>query len=450
VYGGRYDAWSGRIVGPPDPTAVLVLPCSAMQFELATAEASRIEGNGGRGSGKSEGGVLRAVRHICDSPGVAGQIVIPTYDLTKITWKALLKKVPIWWLRPGLEGIRRAERTLAFVNGVVVRFRSADNPDSLRGWGGEWCMVDEEGDVASYAFDIIYPSLRNSSRPCLWSVGTPKAGDYRDRHDELVQRKDTLCIRFDSYTNPFISLAAIEESKRRMTAEMYRQEILAEWLDLDDAYVCRRWFESGRHGMRLPPPPDWRDITRNIGPGGYRYIAGVDYNLGPPNVAWIYRVFAGAPGYGRRWLLVDIVKAAGEASNLAQALINKGYDGAKCLVVDDASGEYNKYGGKRSANSSARLMRSMGFVCLHPKKNPRIKDRVNALLAKLAPLDGDPTWYYSRHLHDQVHEVMTQVRWKGDELDKEQGVDHDFDGGTYPLHFLDPPARAQIPTVAGL
>lgn len=443
VYGGRYDTWSRCIIGPADPAAVVVLPASEAQYELATMDAARIEANGGRGSGKSEGGVLRAIRFICERPDEAGQCVSPVYDQTLIIWAKLLGQIPGEWLRPGVQGIRRSERTLYFVNGASVRFRSADNPDSLRSWGGGWTFVDEEQDVTTEAIGVIWPSLRKSASPSLWTVGTPKSGEYRDRHDLLIEDKTCRWLRFDSYSNPFISHAVFDLAKRQMTPEMYRQEILAHWADLDEEYVARRWFDPKVHGMQMPPPREWMDITRQVA-SGKRYVAGVDYNLGPPNIAWIYRVFSGTP---RRWVLVDIVVAAGESSYLGQAMTQKGYTGDNTLVIDDASGEFNRYGGKRSANSSCRLMRSMGYTCVHPKKNPLIKDRVNALLVKLAPVEGGASWFYDMRLDVRVREVMTKARWNNNELSKSDGVDHDFDAGTYPLHWFEPPARMQIPTI---
>lgn len=439
AYGGRYDQWSGQYTGET-PTSVLILPCSEMQFELVTCDSSRIEGNGGRGSGKSEGGVLRALRYIAERPNENGQCVSPWFDLTKIIWSKLLAQIPRSWLLPGKLGILRSDRELRFANGVAVRFRSADNPDSLRSWGGGWTFVDEEQDVTDEAVAVIWPSLRCSARPCLWSVGTPKAGEYRDRHERLADDPSATVLRFDSYSNPFVSPAAFELSKSQMTADMYRQEILAEWIDLDDAYVCRREFDPLLHSVKFPFDIG-KDITRAVTQsrvGAARaYVAGVDYNLGPPCCAWVYRVFAGKPN---KWIVVDIIHAYGEASNLAAALKEHGYTGANTLVIDDASGEYNKYGGKRSANSSARLMRNAGYMCIHPKKNPRIKDRVNALLVKMKPAEGEPTWLYDSKHGTAVRKVMKGIKWSNQELDKSAGVDHDFDAATYPLHFFCPPA----------
>ena len=134
IYGGRYDTWEQRLVGPADPASVLVLPASEKQFALATSNSPRIEGNGGRGSGKSEGGVLRLLRFVCERPNEAGQVVSPVFDLTSVLWAKLLSQIPSTWLLPGRLGMRRSERRLCFANGANVRFRSADNPDSLRSW----------------------------------------------------------------------------------------------------------------------------------------------------------------------------------------------------------------------------------------------------------------------------------------------------------------------------
>lgn len=456
IYGGRWHRRKKRWLGPAAPENVWVFPCTESQFEVVVADAMRLEANGGRGGGKSEAGVLRLLRFICERPGDHGQVVSPTYDLTGMIWDKILKQVPPHWLKPGLAGVRRSERKLVFASGPVLRFRSYDNPESLRSWGGTYCFIDEEQESGStHAIGVIWPSLRErGGKPTLWTCGTPKANEYKVRHEKLRDLiaegdRETKIVHFDSYSNIFIPTEAFERMKREITDRLVSQELMAEWPEEYEIYVARREFDAVPH---LRPDILGRDITLatartkvNVN-RPFQYIAGVDYNLGKaPNKAWIYRVHEGKP---RVWVLTDIVEAHGEATQLAVELIRRRYTGQNTLIVDDASGEYNVYGGKRSAHSSARLMRDKGFICIHPTKNPRIKDRVNALLCKLAPAAGPPSWYYEPRVEKQAKYVMRNQKWKvgSDELDEtppEDGAQRttdDFDAGTYPLHYFEPPA----------
>lgn len=464
VYGGRYDSWAGRIVAPA--TAVNILPCTDKQLELILSDSPRVEASGGRGSGKTEGGVLRVIRHICERPNENGEIVSPIYKLTTMCWKALLPKIPHRWLLPGLQGVRRGDRELFFRNGVWVRFMSADNPDSLRSWGGGWAFIDEEQDVSTEATEIIWPSLRKSSMPRMWSCGTPKRGDYLERHLKLVSSDRAHCFTFSSYSNTFTPHEAFNESKSWMNERVYRQEIEADWavvMEEDQALVLSA-FARDVHGIAWPPKRGL-DITREVTKkrSGYArdWIAGVDYNWDWPNYAVLLKVIAHADiDYDapisdvarkrivnaalkdhrmQHWCAVRILQRKGHAGHMGQYIKAEGFDPGKVLVIDDASGQYNR--GKHSKNSSSRLMRDEGFTVVHPSRNPSIKDAVNAVLAKLMPVEGDPSLHLALPDCEELAECCENLKWKGEVFDKTEGFDHAIDALKYPIAYFCPAAR---------
>lgn len=447
--GGRWDCWTGGYADS-EPEVVLERPLTAAQYAYCLCRAFRITGAGGRGGGKSEALASRAECLLLTRPGEHGIIVSPDYAHTQIVWGKILRRTHQWTL-PGTQGIHRTEHLIRYITGSTIRFLSADNPDSLRGWDAHWMGVDEEKDVTDEAIDIGAMCLRESADPLIFGAGTPEVGEYSARYEHLMQDPSSEVFRFPSYENVFIPHEIFERMKSHMDERRYRQEVLAEFVRMDDDALVAKGFSRNRHCANtadLGADITSRYLSRKgfINPKTrrtFRFIAGVDYNHDSPCVAWIYQVYP-----PNRWVVVDIVKAPDPAHRLAQALKDAGYRPQRVLVVDDASAEWqDARGSKRSPNTSRRFMREAGFTCVNPdsrtRRNPPVRERIDAFLAKLSPAAGDPTWAYSAHLADRVVPVMENQVWSstGWTLDKDAGYDHDMDAATYPIHRLEPPYK---------
>lgn len=453
IYGGRWDKVAHEYVGQAEE--ILHVACSKPQFDFVLDDAAIVEGAGGRGGGKSEAGVRKALRSICERPGVNGRIVSPTYKLTKIQWR---KVVPILlgagWLLPGKAGIRLEDEELWFWNDVVVQFASANHPDSLRSWGGGWIEVDEAQDVTTEAMDILWLCLRDGGdHPQMWMSLTPKKGEPYQRHCEYERDDSAQCIGFDSFSNCFISQEVFEQARRRMDKQRYAVEVLADWdtvaqQEVEGFRPVFRAFSPERHGVHWPLVA--RDITRQVSKHrtGYDrpYICGVDPNWDYPNYAVFYKVLEplhkGAPN---RWVAVDVISGKGHCGHLAKMIKEAGYKASEVLIIPDASARYNK--GK---NSSARLMRAEGFTVITQSKNPSVVSSIDDLNAKLDPVQGEPTWFYNVERGDELAESMKQAIWdkSGMHIDKNAGIDHVIDAARYPISYFEPAARIRS-TVSG-
>lgn len=458
VYGGRWDSWLGRYVDQADEQNILKLPCSDAQLDLILEDKSTVEGAGGRGAGKSEGGDLRAVRHIVERPGERGRILSPTYPLTRIVWGKLLKMVPGGWLLPGKQGIRRSDRELHFVNGSVVKFNSAKDPDSLRSDGFSWTFCDEAQDITTEAVDIAWFCLRDSADPRIWFSLTPKTGEPFDRHQQYMEDPEARCIEFASYSNPFISRRVFDIAAKRMDKRRFGVEVQADWdiiaqMEAEDGpkHVFSS-FNRELHALHWPAV-NAKDITaqvvrRKIGQTA-DFIIGVDPNLDWPNYAVVYKVLAPLhTGEPNRWVAIDVISSKGHTGHLGKRIKEAGYPASRCVIIPDASAHYN---GLYSSGpkSSARLLRAEGFTVKYPMKNPLVVDSVNDMLAKISPADGDPSWFISLPECDELAEALEAAIWgkTGQKMDKSQGVDHVIDAARYPISYFDPAAKLRRTTL---
>jgi hypothetical protein len=407
---------------------------------------NRITAKGGRGGGKSKALSYRVLRLILEHPEWHILIVSPDFPHTRIIWEMIL---PLVWPIIQHGGINKTERTIRTITGGVLRFLSAFNPDALRGWNAHAAALDEEKDITDIAIGTVMLCLRCNKHPLIFGAGTPEVGEYQKRYEMLQKDPDSAVFSLPSTDNVFVSQRIFELAQTHMSERLYRQEVLAEFVEVEDKfYVFRREFNEQKNGVQMPILG--RDITREktlsrLG-HPYRYIVGVDYNFDYPNYGAIYRIFD-----DNLWVLVDLVRVTGLASKFGQDLIDRGYTTDACAIIDDASGEYNGGGGANNTpNSSARLMRALGFHCYHPRKNPPIKDRINAFSSKLAPLNGPPTWKYDTVRCADVKNVMENIQWFNQRLDKYEGLDHAVDAMSYPIWYFEPAAKELIPGIRGI
>src|SRR6185436_3861757 len=93
---------------------------------------------GGIGSGKSYAGAAKAMVQHLARPGL-GLVIAPTYPMLRdATWRTALE---VW--APVLAAAYKSEMRLVLRTGHEVLFRSADDPDRLRGPNCAWAWMDE-------------------------------------------------------------------------------------------------------------------------------------------------------------------------------------------------------------------------------------------------------------------------------------------------------------------
>lgn len=466
VYGGRWDNEQERYLLAEDGSqlveglAILTLPCSAPQLEAITCGKPKLELSGGRGGGKSEGGALRCMRYIAERPHEYGRVISPTMDLVDVVRQKLVEMIPPSWLLPGKQGIRLGPQPLLkFIHGVKVQFRSTNNPDSLRSWGGSWTHVDEAQDVTTYALDVAWPCLRETPKPRMWTTLTPKPGEAYERHVIYAENpRDCACIGFDSYSNPFTSPEVHDIAQRGggMSKRTLAVEIFADWETVKDMMAEDELkpvfpnFNKATHKWRPTADDFGKEITRDflkrsgkvdqLSRYNWKYICGVDPNSSVPNYATIWKVYAGVkPHDPVRWVAWDMVFGKGHCGHLAKMLKDHGYSPRETLIVPDASARYNKLGMLKGA---MQLMREEGYHVINRARNPRRKNSIEDIEAKLDPSHGPPCIFLRLPQCDILAENLEAVVWDKDGNGFDKSVRPDpVDSARYPVSFFDPAAR---------
>lgn len=166
--------------------------------------------------------------------------VSPTYSMSRQNfWGPLKAAIPRAWIKKN--GINETRMEIQLINGSIIALKGADNPDSLRGIGLDFLVMDEAQDIKQETWEeVLRPTLSTTGGRALF-IGTPKSFNwfydlwqngqrgeyYKDPDTKKLVRNDWKSWQFPSRTSPFIPPAEIEAARRDMDVKSFRQEFEA-------------------------------------------------------------------------------------------------------------------------------------------------------------------------------------------------------------------------------
>ena len=131
----------------------------------------------------------------------------------------------------------------ARTGGGWLQFRTAEEPDALRGEGIDFVVFDEAAHVDGLSEmweQCVRPSLMDT-RGSAWFISTPYGFNY---FNELFRRgfheSDCSCFQFPTNANPHIDRKEIDDLRNSLPALVARQEIDAEFVQLAGALFKRQ------------------------------------------------------------------------------------------------------------------------------------------------------------------------------------------------------------------
>ena len=228
------------------------------QLEVHNSDARFKVLSAGRRWGKTRLGVNECLD--AASKGGRAWWVSPSYKTSEVGWRPLRQ---IARQIPNAE-VRLVDRMVTLPGGGFVAVRSADNPDSLRGEGLDFVVMDECAFMQKEAWtEAIRPSLSDRLGKALF-ISTPKGRNwFWENYQRGVNGEEGWqSWKFPTVNNPYIQASEVEAAKRDLPEIIFRQEYLAEFVD-DSGGVFRRVQEAA---VLEPQEPQ----------EGRQYVAGVD------------------------------------------------------------------------------------------------------------------------------------------------------------------------------
>jgi phage terminase large subunit-like protein len=180
---------------------------------------------GGVGSGKTRAGCVEILRQPAKS---VGMVVAPTYpmlrDATMRTFIELAQRGKV------LQAFHKAEMQATLIDGKRVLFRSADDPDRLRGPNLGWFYLDEAALMDADVWPIMIGRLRELPGRA-WATSTPRGFNWM--HEVFVNGGvDYTVVRSATRDNTFLPDGFLRSLEQSYDTAWVAQELEGEFLDL--------------------------------------------------------------------------------------------------------------------------------------------------------------------------------------------------------------------------
>jgi PBSX family phage terminase large subunit len=180
---------------------------------------------GGIGSGKTRASVIKAISM---PPNTVGMLVAPTFGMLRDT--VIRTFAEIATRAPHIvRKFNQSELHATLFDGKEILFRSADNPERLRGPNLGWAGLDEAALMNRNALDIMLGRLRLEPGN-MWFTTTPKGRNHWLH--EYIETGNVEVHRSRTMDNPHLPQAYIDSLKSQYSSAFYAQEVLGEFVDM--------------------------------------------------------------------------------------------------------------------------------------------------------------------------------------------------------------------------
>lgn len=352
--------------------------------------------------------------------------VAPSYRMAKqIMWPELVESIPRAWVKKYNETIL----TITLVNGTKIELKGADNPDSLRGVGIHYLVMDEVQDIDPEAWTkVLRPTLASTGGHALF-IGTPKAYNFLHQLWSLGQKEEARAWQswqFPTITSPFIPLEEIEAAREDMDEKSFKQEFEASFETMSGRvyHAFDRKVHAKRELAFDPALPIW---------------IGQDFNIDPMSSVVFQK-----QRNGELWAIDEIVLPSSNTYELCDELERRYWRYLDQITIyPDPAGAYR---GHQRGESDLDIFRERGFKRQkYRRKHPPVADRVNAVNRLLMSANGTVKMYVDPRCKHFINALEQTLYVPGSrEVDKKAGVEHAADAGGYCIEFEFPTRKIEI------
>lgn len=358
-----------KLIDHPIQTALVAAVGNGVRFPVVPA---------GRRSGKTERAKRFVAKTAMKNAGEMYFIAAPTRDQVKKIYWADMKKLCLTSLQS--KAPSETELIIYLDNGTQVQLIGLDRPERMEGvfWSGG--VIDEIADIKPEAWEAnIRPALDtfNPTRPdykaWCWLIGVPDGlNHFYDMAQYAESANDPDWQVFHWKSADILPADTIAAAKRQMSAKQYRQE-----------------YEAGFEGAtgRIYDDYDKSNHTSATIEPHEQLMWMHDQNYTPLSSA------IGVRRDNVLYLLDEIVLTSAVSKQSAMEFIEKfeQHKNKHVLIYGDPAGQAGeKHGHASDYTDIEGVLKSNGWTYTRKVKpaHPAIKDRQNAVRAKICTADG--------------------------------------------------------------
>ena len=345
--------------------------------------------------------------------------IAPTYRQAKvICWNDLKHKlIKHKWVK----NINNSDLTITLKNNSSITLRGADNEDSLRGVGLDFIVMDEFADVHKEAwYEVLRPTLSDTKGHALF-CGSPRG--FGNWSYELFKQgetnKDWASFKYTTLEGGQVDDNEIEQAKQDLDIRTFQQEYEATFVN----YSGMIYYNFNRQ----------KNIVDKYDKDAGVLHIGLDFNVDPMSAVVCIIV-------NEIIIVVDEIQIYSSNTQEMCEEIRTRYQNKKIVVYPDPSARQRKTSAGGFTDLS--ILKNAGFDVKCKNTAPLIRDRINAVNAKLKNVNGKNSLFIVKSCKNVIKSIERQIYKEGTHVpDKDSGYDHMNDALGYLIEFNFPLRR---------
>ncbi len=400
----------------------------AKQMEVYNSKARYRTVVAGRRWGKTQLSKTEMIRE-ARKPRRLVWYIAPTYQMARqIMWEDLKDTIPRKWIKK----INETQMSISLKNNSVIALKGADKPDTLRGVGLHFVVLDEFQDMRPETWNtVIQPTLASTRGRALF-IGTPKSFNHLYEHYMRGQNADEESWegwQFQTISSPFILPEEIHEARRNMAEKEFRQEFEASFETMSNRVYHA--FDRNKHVKRVKFDP--RLPIR----------VGMDFNIQPMS-AVLFQIHGDGKD-AKIKVFDEIYLNNSNTFEMSEELERRYWRHRKQIIIypDPAGGSKST---TSRGDSDFSILRQKGFKRLkYRRRHPRIRDRVNSVNRMLMSADGTIRTEVDHGCKEFIKSMeQTQYKKDSNDIDKAASMEHMTDAFGYGVEIEFPVRELRV------
>ena len=350
--------------------------------------------------------------------------VAPTYRQAKaICWNVLKEKMIYHkWVK----NINHSDLTITLKNNSQITLRGSDNEQSLRGVGLNFLCIDEFADVSQEAwYEVLRPTLSDTKGHALF-CGSPRG--FGNWSYELFKQgetnKDWASFKYTTIEGGNVDQDEVEQAKQDLDIRTFQQEYEATFVN----YSGMIYYNFNRQNNIIEKYQKETAILH----------IGLDFNVDPMSAVVCVIV-------NEKIIVVDEIQIYSSNTQEMCDEIKNRYKNKQIVVYPDPSARQRKTSAGGFTDLS--ILKNAGFDVKCKNTAPLIRDRINAVNAKLKNVNGKNSLFIVKSCKNVIKSIERQIYKEGTHVpDKDSGYDHMNDALGYLIEFNFPLRRNFAPS----
>jgi Terminase large subunit, T4likevirus-type, N-terminal len=307
----------------------------------------------------------------------------------------------------GFKSANETNKRIDFKTGSVIVVNGAFHPDSLRGTGLDFIVLDEFASIKPQAWtEVFRPALADRQGRALF-IGTPKGRNhFYERFEFAKNDPDWQAFHFTTVQGGIVHEQELHSAGRDLDPESFRQEFNAEFVSTNRNRVYYT-FTPSRHIRQLSFEP-LHDL-----------IWSIDFNVDPMTMLLIQRI------EDIVYVIDEIVLRDANTEAACQAFLDRIEPLYKQVptyqrpleinIYGDSSGNHRRTSGSETDWQIIRHVMSKWKGQYQPSirttaSNPPVRDRVNCVNRQLHSNSDEDRLFINTTCRELAKD-LDQVAW---------------------------------------